>query len=364
MNRSTLSTRPRSGGPRQGAFGQLVGRLRFRQLALLAALGEHFNLHRAAEAVHMAQPSATKVVRDLERLFGFPLFERLPRGMHPTPLGAEVLSFASRALTDLLRFAEDLDLKRQGGNGQLIIGTVSGAAAEHTARAVAELKERRPLLSVKLLSESAEELIALLLARKIDVAVASLVDPTLHNLVNYESLDSETLCIVVRATHPATRAHPLQLTALQNYPWILPPVPAPARQFTEQAFGEAHMKSPANTIESASCFTTLQILQRCDAVAVLPESVIRDHLRAGLIAQLPLLADKHLSNFGILTRRDEPLAPPPAEFIDLLRRASAIAPALTSTDPTEPPRQQPASPKQTQRKRHPQSGGHATAGSC
>jgi DNA-binding transcriptional LysR family regulator len=58
------------------------------------ALAEHSNLHRAAEAVHMAQPSATKVVRDLERSFGFRLFERLPRGMHPTELGTEVLAFA------------------------------------------------------------------------------------------------------------------------------------------------------------------------------------------------------------------------------------------------------------------------------
>src|ERR1700745_2424941 len=71
-------------------LSHLVGRLRYRQLALLVALGEHCNLHRAAEAVHMAQPSATKVVRELGRLFGFPLFERLPRGMHPTPLGADI----------------------------------------------------------------------------------------------------------------------------------------------------------------------------------------------------------------------------------------------------------------------------------
>lgn len=342
---------PRHGPPRKGPFCNLVGRLRFRQLALLVALGEHCNLHRAAEAVHMAQPSATKVVRDLERLFGFPLFERLPRGMHPTPLGADVLAFANRALTDLQRFAHGLELKRHGGSGQLIIGTVSGAAGEHTAHAVAELKERRSRLSVKIMSASCEELIELLMTQKIDAGVTTFADSMPHTSLSYESLGFEALCMVVRPNHPAIRTGSLQLPSLQKYTWILPPLPSLARQLTEQAFGEAHIKTPANIIESTSCFTTLQILQRCDAIAVLPESTIRDHLQAGLIARLPLppLADTHLSTFGVLTRRDQPLTPATAEFIEILRRSSTSI----STDHPQPSLAHPGLPKQPEPKREP-----------
>src|SRR5271154_6360635 len=97
------------------SFTHLVGRLRFRHLALLAALDEHRNLRRAADAVHLAQPSATKLVHDLEVVFGFPLFERLPRGMQPTELGVEVLAFAHRMLVDLERFSQNLESKRKGG---------------------------------------------------------------------------------------------------------------------------------------------------------------------------------------------------------------------------------------------------------
>ena len=110
------------------SFHRIVSRLRFRHLALLVALREHGNLHRAAAAVHLAQPSATKLVRDLELVFGFPLFERLPRGMKPTELGEEVLAFARRTLVGLERFCQDLDNKRQGGFGQLVIGAIMGAA--------------------------------------------------------------------------------------------------------------------------------------------------------------------------------------------------------------------------------------------
>lgn len=301
----------------------LVCRLRFRQLALVVALGKHSNLHRAAAAVHMAQPSATKVVRDLERLFGFPLFERLPRGMHPTLLGAEVLAFAQRALADLQRFAEDLDYKRQGGNGQLIVGTIPGAAAEHMARATAEIKQRRPLLCVKLMGESSDELIALLLAHKIDLAIGRFVDPLQHNLIKYENLGSEVLCVVARPAHPAARGATFQ--SLMGYPWILPPLPSPARQTIEQHFSKADVKTPANLIESTSCLTTLQMIQQTDAVSVLPELVIRDYLQAGLLVRFPIALNDSFPNFGILTRRSDSLSPIVTEFADILRRQTSAA---------------------------------------
>ena len=134
-------------------LSRLVGRMRFRQLALLVALNDHRNLHRAARAVHLAQPSATKVVHDLEQTFGFALFERLPRGMQPTELGAEVVAFAQRMMVELQRFGQDLESKRSGGYGQLMIGAIMGAAPDVVARAMADIKQRRPLLSIRLLGE-------------------------------------------------------------------------------------------------------------------------------------------------------------------------------------------------------------------
>jgi DNA-binding transcriptional LysR family regulator len=52
---------------------------------------------------------------------------------------------------------------------------------------------------------------------------------------------------------------------------------------------------------------------------MLPESVVRDHVRGKLLVALPLEIGKSLSGFGILTRKEEPLAEPALRFIDLLR---------------------------------------------
>lgn len=303
---------------------QLLSRLRFKHLSLLVVLDEHRNLHRAADAVHLAQPSATKLVHDLEAAFGFPLFERQPRGMQPTEFGAEVLAFARRMLVDLDRFTQELEHKRKGGYGQLLIGAIMGAAPDVVGRAVADIKQRRPLLVVKLLGETSDEILNLLMERKIDLAVGRFSNPLQHNDVDYEVLGNEALCIVARKDHPLARVRRLRLRQLEPSPWILQPMTSPARQIIEQDFGQAGMKTPANIVESTSIFATLQLVQKSDAVTMLPESVVRDHLSAGLLVRLPLTVGKSLPGFGVLSRRSEPLSGTATEFVQALRRYGAL----------------------------------------
>ena len=305
-------------------LSHLVGRLRFRQLSLLVALGEHRNLHRAAQAVHLAQPSATKLVHELEQLFAVPLFERLPRGMQPTELGLEVLAYAKRTLVGLERFAEDLESKRKGGYGQLMVGAIMGAAPDVVARAIADMKKERPLLAIRLMGETSDEIVNLLLEGKIDLAVGRFSDPLQHNVIDYEVLGNEILYIVARAGHSLSRIRKLELPMLSEVPWILQPLASPARQIIEQEFGQADMKTPSNIVECTSIFATLQLLQKSDAVTMLPESVVRDHLAAGLLARLKLKVGKSLPGFGILTKRAEPLSTAAAEFISSLRRYGAL----------------------------------------
>ena len=87
----------------------------------------------------------------------------------------------------------------------------------------------------------------------------------------------------------------------------------------EEELARAGLATPVNLTECASIFATLQLLENYDAVAMLPESVVRDHVRGKLLVALPLEIGKSLAGFGILTRKEEALAEPALRFIDLLR---------------------------------------------
>src|SRR3546814_11328004 len=77
------------------AYPSLLLRLRTRQLALLSLLDDERNLGRAAAALHISQPAASKLLQQAEDTFGVALFERHARGMTPTPYG-EILRSEER----------------------------------------------------------------------------------------------------------------------------------------------------------------------------------------------------------------------------------------------------------------------------
>ena len=65
----------------------LAGRLRFKHLELFQNVVDQHTLRAAAEVSSMSQPAATKLVQELEEMFGVPLFQRGKRGMRPTHYG-------------------------------------------------------------------------------------------------------------------------------------------------------------------------------------------------------------------------------------------------------------------------------------
>ncbi|MDB5848404.1 MAG: transcriptional regulator, LysR family [Rhodoferax sp.] len=298
---------------------RLINRLRLKHWALLAALAETHTLHEAAQRISVTQPSATKMLADIELAFQFALFDRHSRGLRPTPLGREVVAYARQSQASLGRFIEGLEVKRRGGHGQLVIGAIMGAAPDLVARAVAQIKLERPLLNIRIVGETSDHISTALEHHEIELAVGRFVSLLQHNLFDFTPLSNEVMQMVARRGHTLVRSRKkLRLADLMDWPWVLQPVTSPARELLEDEFARAQLSTPANVVECASVFATLQLLQTSDAVAVLPESVVRDHIKAGLLRVLPVPIGKDLKGFGVLTRKGEGLSEVASLFVGLL----------------------------------------------
>lgn len=298
----------------------LLNRLRYKHLHMLVALGSSQNLHRASISLNMSQPAATRMLREIEEMFGCQLFERLPRGMRPTALGAQLVRFADASLNSLDRCAEDLAVRQKGGYGYLAIGTIMGAAPDLVMTAVAAMKAQSPQLRIRIMGDTSDQVLRLLDQRRIDLAIARRNPSADGGPYAFEELGNERLLVVVRSGHALARRRKLAWEELlDNWPWILQPATSPARIALDQMLQRLGLQTPADVIECGSVYSMQQLVQLTDAVMLLSESALKDYLRMGLVKALPLRLDAPLAPFGILTRAHEPLSREQQKFIDLLR---------------------------------------------
>jgi len=294
-------------------------RLRFRQLKLIVALGEQGTLRRAAVAINATQPTATKMLAEVEDIMGVRMYERGPRGLTANGAGRELLTFATGVMSEFARLIGALEARQSGGVGELVVGAILGMTADVIAQAVVEMKQQWPLLTIKLRGETSDNVLAMLEARTVDVAVGRFNNATQHSLYSYEPLGEETLCLVARSGHALAQTRKLKLRDVAGHRWVMHSMANPARQILDLEFGKAGLAAPNDIIEANSILTVFRILERSDAIAMLSESLIRDQIRAGLLCRLPIKIDARLTGFGLLTRRGEPLQGTAAEFADRIR---------------------------------------------
>lgn len=79
------------------------------------------NITRAAEALHVSQPSVSAAIRELEREFGFELLERHGRSFTLTPNGVTFLAEADRLLSHVDDFQAAMSRLAQT-SGPLLVG--------------------------------------------------------------------------------------------------------------------------------------------------------------------------------------------------------------------------------------------------
>lgn len=298
------------------------GRLRFRHLQFLDILGRTRNLRLAAEQMHITQPAATKILADIEDVFGTALFERLPRDMRPTELGLLALRYSADTLAVHYKFFEEFEALKSGGHGHLTVGTISGPTAHPLSTSIREIKKRRPFLVIKIIEQSSDQLLVWLAERKIDVMVGRFTESWQQSQFNYERLSGELLWVVGGEHHPLREATIPGIADLADWPWILYPRPTALRKVTDDIFSSANLTAKLSIVETASFLSAFELLQATDMLSLQPAAIVEKYVRRGLLARIPVAVPDRMPDYGIITRRGEPLPSPVEAFSDILREAS------------------------------------------
>ena len=178
--------------------------MELRAMRYVAAIAEYENLTRAAEALHIGQPTLSKFLVSLENELELKLFRKVGNRFVLTDAGERYIKKASRILLleeDLA--AEMRDIRKEE------IGSVKAAFANMRASYMLPLilpvfREMYPKVEVQLFEGSSDENDRRLLTGQVEAAFYSM--PALPNpQIEYRPLAKEELLICTCKDHPLSR---------------------------------------------------------------------------------------------------------------------------------------------------------------
>jgi DNA-binding transcriptional LysR family regulator len=189
-----------------------------RQYEYALAVAEAGSVTAAAELLHVAQPSMSQQIRNLERELGVTLFSRTPTGLVPTVVGraflreAEVAVSASRRARATARAGADELV------GELSVAVQMGFGTRQLPGALGALRRRFPRLEVTVFEEpSSAELERLGRRGVLDLALMAACEQTPDDA---HHLGDEEFVVVLGTGHRQLAADRVDLRELEQEPWV------------------------------------------------------------------------------------------------------------------------------------------------
>lgn len=302
----------------------LLYRLKLRQLRLLVAVDQHRNILKASKQLNMAQPAATKNIRDLEKLLDVSLFDRSSRGVTPTHYGDVVIKHAKLILSQIKKTSEEITSLTEGVSGHLNIGTLLAASPTLVPQSILALNQERPNITISIIEGTNDKLMPALRTGDIDLVVGRLPEFRGREGLAQQPLYDEPIVIVVRNDHPLIKLKTLTFADLIKYDWILPPPQTSLRRQLEAEFRNADLEPPTNTIESISILTNFKLIAESDMIAAMPLHVVSHNPN---LTSLQLQLTSARSTIGVTYRKNDNLSPALEYYIQtLIKTAKTLKP--------------------------------------
>ena len=248
--------------------------MELRHLRYFVGVGEEQHFGRAAERLHIAQPALSRQIQDLENEIGFPLFDRLPRGVRLSAAGKLFLEDARRILGEVQEARRRAERVASGKAGTLRVGFVEaiswhGVVPESFRR----FRQKRPdaeLTPVPMLSIEQVEAVR---SGRLDAGFIVSMD-ALDKEFDQRLVAQHKVVLAAPKGHPLTKQARLQLRDLNDVPfvWLSRRINPAAYDRLMDACFRGGLKSPRVVQEGYDHATMLSLVACRLGVALVSDS--------------------------------------------------------------------------------------------
>jgi DNA-binding transcriptional LysR family regulator len=259
-----------------------------RRLRVLYEVARHGSFSAAAATLGYTQPAVSRQIATLEAEVGTLLVRRVPQGAVLTDAGRLLVERAEAIFARLLE--AELELQALAGleGGTLRLATFASAAASIVPLAIAEFRERYPLVELRIVMADPIESLPRLRGGELDIAlshhelgtaaddVASpAADPADgRSGVEVVHLFDDPMYVALPVGHPLAEPVPLDLTSFADEGWMLATHACPDSRLFLRACHAAGFE-PRIAFQSDDYPAMLGFVAAGVGVALIPDMVAR-----------------------------------------------------------------------------------------
>lgn len=250
-----------------------------RHLRVFLAVYQTQNVTRAAERLHMTQPTVTRAVQELERYYGVRLFERINRRLYITQSGRQLYARAVHIVGSFDRMEKEL--KNWDEFGLLRIGATPTLASVLLPKTLMTFEKKHPKLHVRCSVENGTHLQEALADDRLDFALIEGEVAAEH--LHAEPFSEDRLILLLPPDDPRRNAPALTLRELAESPLLLREKGSMGRSFLDRVFA-AHDLPLEPLMESISTHAIIQAVHAGLGISFLPQRLIRHSVESGFVA--------------------------------------------------------------------------------
>ncbi|MER5886767.1 LysR substrate-binding domain-containing protein [Streptomyces sp. NPDC001941] len=288
------------------------GGVQLTQLLYFVAVAETRHFTRAAERVHVAQPSLSQQIRALEKELGADLFSRARGNIALTDAGEALLPLARRILADADTARLEVQELAQLRRGRVRLGATPSLCTGLLPDVLRAFHDLHPGIRLLIEEGGSHDLVRELARGQLDLALVVLPLPTPSPALTTVELLHEDLVVVSSAAAPAPPS-PVRVADLAEQPLVMFRHGYDLRELTVAAC-RAEGFEPSFTVEGGEMDAVLGFVRAGLGLAVVPAMVAA---RSGPETRVTPLARPGLRRTIALAHRSD--VDPPRAARELMR---------------------------------------------
>jgi DNA-binding transcriptional LysR family regulator len=296
--------------------------MQLHQLAYALAVAEEESFTRAADRLHLAQPSLSRQVRLLEHELGVVLFNRGPgQGrVTLTPDGSALLPFVQRVLADVEATGAEARALSGMVRGRLAVGATPSLVTSVLAPALVSFHGSYPGIDLSVVEAGSHQLVPQVAAGEVDLALV--VEPVTDPLVVTVPLFEDPLVLATATGSALAGRRRVRVRDLDGLDLVILREGYDLRAVTLDACAAAGV-TPRLVSEGGEMAGVLAFVAAGLGAAVVPAIALPGD---GSLVGVPFSAPGLRRTVALAQRGDRALARPAQALADQLVALHAVAP--------------------------------------